>query len=96
MDQIPIHNPDPAWPTTTAEGISIKWQVGTCKGQSLNGARIEGVIRAAMFRLEDYQRGPTACEQNRLAIGHLQEAIHLLQQRTAERYRRGVIGTERP
>ena len=96
MDQVPVYDANPQQPWTTAEGILIKWQVGSCKGVPLNGARIEGVIRAAIFRLEDYQRGPTACDENRRAIEHLNEAVHLLQQRTAERYRRGVIGTELP
>lgn len=92
MDQQVMYDRVRCW----AEGIDIRWQQGPVKGRPLNGARIEGVIRAAIYRLEDYQRGPTACDQNRQAIEHLNAAIHQLQQRTNERYRRGVIGTELP
>ena len=81
---------------TTGEGIDIRWQQGPVVGERLNGARVEGVIRAAVFRLQDFQAGPTACDENRQAIEHLNAAIYLLQQRTADRYRRKVIGTEKP
>ena len=93
MDQHPMHQ---AGVQTTGEGIDIRWQQGPVIGERLNGARVEGVIRAAVFRLQDFQCGPTATDYNRQAIEHLNAAIGLLQQRTADRYRRGVIGTERP
>jgi hypothetical protein len=58
-----------------------------------NGAFVEGVIAAALDRLEHYQSSPFRCRENALAITKLEEALHWCQHRTAARLARGVEGT---
>ena len=66
-----------------------------CRGGSRepNGAFVEGVLEAALGRLEFYQRSEFRCRENALAITKIEEAIHWLQHRTADREARGVEGT---
>lgn len=91
MKQIPTYGADLA----TAEGINIRWQQGPILGM-FNGAAVDGVIRCAIMRLEDYQSGPLSCGENQEAIWHLNAALAALDRRTADRYWRGVMGTEAP
>lgn len=93
-------NGNPAGGITKGIGISITWQNGPLgRGedrQEPNGAFVEGVIQAAIDRLEWYQTacdGKFKCRENALAITKLQEALHWCQHRTAERERREVEGT---
>ena len=78
---------------TRATGIDIAWQQGP-KDAGVNGATPYDVIRAAYDRLALFQQGPTACEENRLAMQDLACAMAVLDRRTADRFRRGVIGTQ--
>jgi hypothetical protein len=78
-----------------AEGIAIRWQQGPI-GVGLNGATVEGVVRAALGRLEYYQQTPMRCEQNGRAIVLLNQALAELDDRTRDRYHRGVLGREVP
>lgn len=95
------HNLDPLGnPTgglTSGVGITINWQAGPL-GRGLgraqpNGAFVEGVIQAALGRLEHYQTTKFRCRENALAITKLEEALHWCQHRTADRERREVEGT---
>jgi hypothetical protein len=86
-------NDNPAGGVTEGTGIEINWQSGTIQDGTPNGAFVEGVIAAAIGRLEFYQQSKFSCRENALAITKLQEAIHWLQHRTAEREARGVEGT---
>lgn len=78
-------------------GIDIRWQKGPLgRGDNRiepNGAFVEDVIRAAVVRLEFYQGGKFKCRENALAITKLEEALHWLTHRTANREVRGVEGT---
>lgn len=78
---------------TRACGIDIHWQQGP-KNAGVNGATPYDVIRAAHDRLALFQQTPTACEENRQAMAHLVAAMAALDQRTADRFRRGVIGQQ--
>ena len=78
---------------TRATGIDIRWQQGT-KDAGVNGATPYDVIRAAYDRLALFQQGPTACRENRVAMECLTAAMAQLDQRTADRFQRGVIGTQ--
>jgi hypothetical protein len=82
---------------TVGRGISIVWQDGPLgRGedrQEPNGAFVEGVIQAALGRLEFYQSTEFRCRENALAITKLEEALHWCQHRTAARESRGVEGT---
>lgn len=95
------HNTDPDGnPTggfTAGTGIVIMWQNGPLgRGQErkpANGAFVEGVIQAAIGRLEFYQASKFACIENEDAIRHLQLAMLILESRTRDRETRSVEGT---
>jgi len=74
-----------------AEGLAVRWQDGPI-GDGFNGATVEVLIRAAHMRLEEFQRSPLACSQNREALGMLISALAVLDDRTRERYKRGILG----
>ena len=87
----------PAGGQTTGIGFSIVWQDGPLgRGPDRlppNGAFVETVIAAALDRIKFYNDTEFRCRENSLAITHLEEALHWLQHRTAEREARGVEGT---
>lgn len=91
---------NPAGGQTLGMGIDIRWQDGPLavdgERREPNGAFVEGVIAAAIDRLECYQASKFQCRENALAITKLEEALHWLNHRTAERQRRGVEGTHQP
>lgn len=93
-------NGKPAGGCTTGKGISISWQNGPLMVDGVrreqSGAFVEGVISAALDRLEWYQSGEFRCRENALAITKLEEALHWCQHRTAARELRGVEGTHTP
>lgn len=104
IELIQTHNNDrdgnPAGGMTTGVGIRIEWQNGPLgRGpdrKAPNGAFVEGVILAAIGRLEYYQRGKFRNELNDCAIEKLRAALELLEARTRHREDRGVEGTHAP
>lgn len=96
-------NGNPAGGVTTGTGILINWQDGPLAIEATadhpahrrdpNGAFVEGVLEAALGRLEYYQTSRFKCRENALAITKIEEALHWLQHRTADREHRGVEGT---
>lgn len=78
-------------------GIDIRWQDGPLgRGENhkrQNGAFVESVLTAALDRLQFYQRGKFACEENARAIEHVQTALVVLRDRTARREEAGIEGT---
>ena len=88
---------NPAGGVTTGKGISIQWQDGPLRENGVvrepNGAFVEGVIAAAIDRLEFYQSSKFKCRENALTITKLEEALHWCNHRTAKREERGVEGT---
>jgi len=102
-------NGNPAGGFVKGEGLSIHWQNGPlgrctcgrqdgthnfgCERQEPNGAFVETVIDAAIQRMEYYNAGKFRCRENSLAITHLEEALHWLNARTANREKREVEGT---
>jgi hypothetical protein len=87
----------PAGGFTRGLGLDIVWQDGPLGTGAdripPNGAFVEGVIAAAVDRLEYYQGTRFNCRENALAITKLQEALHWCGHRTADREARGVEGT---
>ncbi len=59
----------------------------------VNGTSNEALIAIVIDRLQGFQRGQFACRENALALTKLEESMHWLHHRTAERLRRGVEGT---
>lgn len=90
-------NGNPAGGETHGKGLSISWQNGPLgrDGDRLepNGAFVEGVIAAALGRLEFYQSTKFKCRENALAITKLEEALLWLGYRTEKREARAVEGT---
>ena len=91
---------NPAGGHTTGTGIMIEWQNGPlgrgADRKEPNGAFVEGVIAAAIDRIEYYQtasEGRFKCRENALAITKLEEALLWLQKRTMDREARAVEGT---
>lgn len=91
----PDQNPTGGWVKGT--GIDIKWQDGPLgRGEERkepNGAFVEGVIAAAIQRLEFFQGSKFKSRENALAITKLEEALHWLNARTANREKRAIEGT---
>jgi hypothetical protein len=88
---------------TTATGIDIRWQKGPlgrgADRKEPNGAFVEGVIQAAIGRLQFYQTAMDrkfACRENAIALTKLEEALMWLEKRTADREAREVEGTHTP
>jgi hypothetical protein len=87
----------PAGGCTTGVGIDITWQNGPLgRGKDRkppNGAFVEGVIAAAIDRIQWYQSSKFKCRENALAITKLEEALLWMQWRTIQREKREVEGT---
>lgn len=87
-------NANPTGGHTTGTGIDIQWQNGPLavdgNRKTPNGAFVEGVIAAAVGRLEHYQASKFRCRENALAITKLQEALMWLQWRTRDRESQGI------
>jgi len=88
---------NPAGGYARSTGLSINWQNGPLGRDAQriepNGSFVETVIAAAKQRLEHYNSTKFRCRENSLAITHLDEALHWLHHRTADRERRRVEGT---
>ena len=88
---------NPAGGITTGIGIDIHWQDGPlgrgAERKEPNGAFVEGVIAAAIDRINYYQSSKFNCRENAIALTHLETALLWLMKRTMERETREVEGT---
>lgn len=57
-----------------------------------NGVTIEALLGVILDRLQHYQSGPMACEENQHAITKLEEALMWMRLRTDRRVIRGTYG----
>ena len=89
-------NGNPTGGSIKGTGLAIDWQDGPLgrgtERKEPNGAFVETVIAAAKSRLEFYQESKFACEFNAQAIKALENALWILNQRTANRELRQVEG----
>lgn len=76
--------------------LTLHFQNGPIPEAGVNGVTHEVLIAIVMDRLESYQRGPFACEENAAAITHLKAAQESLLNRSKDREKRGVEGTRKP
>lgn len=87
----------PAGGTTYGTGFTIDWQNGPLAVDGVrrepNGAFVEGIIEAAIGRIEFYQDSQFHGIHNAVALGHLYAALEVLIERTRDRTDRGVEGT---
>lgn len=90
---------NPEGGVTYGHGFTISWQrgplgrVGTDERQQPNGAFVEDVIAAVRTRLEFYQAGKFACDENAEALKHLNRALVELHKRTLRRTESQTEGT---
>lgn len=71
----------------------VIFQNGPINEHGVNGLTQEVLLAIVADRLRSFQKGPFSCKANACALTHIEEAQHWLQQRTIERMRRGVEGT---
>lgn len=72
--------------------ISFNLQNGPVKEKGVNGCQVDTLIETAKVILEGLNK-QFPCRENSLAVTKLDEALHWLQARTANREKRGVEGT---
>lgn len=71
----------------------ISFQNGPIADGGVNGLTQEALLAILQDRLEAFEAGPFACEENARALDAIKEAQHWLQFRTLKRMARGVEGT---
>jgi hypothetical protein len=72
---------------------TLSFQKGPVLEVGFNGISHEALLAILLDRLEGFQSGAFACEENRLALLSVHGALFLLQKRTKDRMARGVEGT---
>lgn len=87
----PVVNPD--WPQDIF--AKINFQKGPIGENGVNGIFIEDLLDICRHRLQCFQSGEFACRENALAMTKIEEALHWLNHRTADRQLRGVEGTSK-
>ena len=80
-------------PFSVSTQIDVLFQNGPIKEVGTNGVTHEALLAILIDRLECFQKGPFACDENRLALAHLFKAQAVLKSRTEKRLARGVEGT---
>jgi hypothetical protein len=72
--------------------FQIKFQAGDVETVGVNGCRLEDVINAVIDHLEQFEARDLSCDENRLALGHLELAVQALIERRRRREAQGVLG----
>lgn len=89
----PMTTPVPS--NLEGETLVILFQNGTIPEKGTNGITQEVLLAIVKDRLESFQSGPFACQENADALRHVDRAIGYLKQRTENRLRRQVEGTHK-
>lgn len=74
------------------ELTTIKFQTGPVKENGVNGVTNEALLAILIDRL-DHLQGKFPCNENEVALSHINKALDALEARTADRLSRGVEGT---
>jgi len=77
----------PSW------SVNLNFQNGPIKEKGVNGITNEALLAIVQDRLEGFQCGPFACEENATALVAVQSALAILAARTKRRDDHGVEGT---
>ncbi len=72
------------------------FQEGPVQEVGVNGVSNEALLAIVRDRLEGFQAGPYACDDNQKALQAAQVALEFLKCRTRDRLERGVEGTSTP
>lgn len=81
----------PGMPDKEIRHIDLLFQDGN-PANGINGISNEALLAVVRDRLEGFQSGPFACDDNGLALEHVTRAMGYLMARTKERQARGVEG----
>lgn len=73
--------------------IEINFQKNPIQEVGVNGISMEALLAIVVDRLEGFQSGEYACEENQHALDSVRSALIALKIRTRERCERGVEGT---
>jgi len=84
---------DPHGGVLGKDRVEILFQNGPIPSVGVNGVTHEALLAILIDRMEGFQAGKFVCDDNALALSHLQLALDYLQQRTRNRLKRGVEGT---
>jgi hypothetical protein len=76
-----------------ADHLQVLFQNGPIQEAGVNGVTHEVLLAILIDRLEHFQAGPYACDENEHALSSLRHAQDWLKARTATRLARGVEGT---
>src|SRR5574343_1854857 len=80
-------------PANPRDSMSIvDFQNGPLGEYGRNGIGQEELLAIVQHRLQCFQSGPFACQENQEALFHVQTALEALERRTLERRSRGVEG----
>lgn len=79
--------------TAATQGL-ILFQNGPIPEKGRNGYTIEALLAICGHRLECFQAGDFPCAENAAALNLINQAMSILQTRTAKRILRGVEGRE--
>lgn len=78
-----------------SDHTTILFQNGAIPEAGVNGVTQEALLAIVIDRLEAFQRGPFACEENARALQYATGALEWLKMRTRARMERGVEGTHK-
>jgi hypothetical protein len=86
------------WYEADESGVEVElpFQHGPIKEVGVNGLTNEVLLAIVVDRLEFFQRGQFACEENADALGYVKLAGEALEARTKRRTDQGVEGTLQP
>ncbi|RYG15769.1 hypothetical protein EON82_25850 [bacterium] len=73
--------------------ISITWQKGLPMAAGVNGCRVDDVLIVAAEKLQAYQSGSLACQENADALEAIAKAVAALESRRQRRQEQGVFNT---
>lgn len=76
-----------------ANNFAIEFQQGNPAEHGVNGVTNEAVLAILLHRTK-FLNAKFPCPENENAIGHMEQALHYLEARTAARIDRGVEGQE--
>ena len=72
--------------------LPVIFQAGPVGEAGPNGISFEALLAIVEDGLEHYQKGPFACQENAIALVHVQTALNALHGRTRNRMKRAIEG----
>lgn len=73
--------------------VHIVFQKGTVPLMGINGITEEALLAILIDRLQCFQEGDFRCQENAIALTHIETGLLWLNKRTRDRISRGVEGT---